>query len=96
MNNLYHKFALVSACTTLGFVLGASEEVSSATFILTATEFLIEDIYTPNGYGTDGLGDELLNNRYDNEFIQTEEGYPSIVRFPALPNLLCLMCARNS
>ena len=88
MNNLYHKFALVSACTALGFVLGASEEASSATFTLTATEFLIEDIYTPNGYGTDGLGDGLLNNRYDNEFIQTEEGYPSIVRFPSVGKIL--------
>jgi hypothetical protein len=84
MNNLYHKFALASVCTALGFVVGASEEASSATFTLTATEFLVEDIYTPNGYGTDGLGDELLNNRYDNEFIQTEEGYPSIVRFPSV------------
>ena len=84
MNNLYHKFALASVCTALGFVVGASEEASSATFTLTATEFIVEDIYTPNGYGTDGLGDELLNNRYDNEFIQTEEGCPSIVRFPSV------------
>jgi hypothetical protein len=88
MNNLYHKFALASVCTALGFVLGASEEASSATFTLTATEFLIEDIYTPNGYGTDGLGDGLLNNRYDNEFIQTEGGYPSIVRFPSVGKIL--------
>jgi hypothetical protein len=88
MNNLYHKFALASVCTALGFVVGASEEASSATFTLTATEFIVEDIYTPNGYGTDGLGDELLNNRYDNEFIQTEEGYPSIVRFPSVGKIL--------
>jgi hypothetical protein len=31
MNNLYHKIAVVSVCTALGFVLGASEEVKAAT-----------------------------------------------------------------
>jgi hypothetical protein len=32
MNNLYHKIAVASACTDLGFALGANEEAYSATF----------------------------------------------------------------
>jgi hypothetical protein len=88
MNNFYLKLTVASICTVLGFALGANIEAKAATFTLTATEFLVEDIYTPNGYGTDGLGDGLLNNRYDNEFIQTEEGYPSIVRFPSVGKIL--------
>ena len=84
MKNLYHKVAVASVCTALSFTLGANKEAKAATFTLTATEFLVEDIYTPNGYGTDGLGDELLNNRYDKEFIPNEGDYPSIVRFPSV------------
>jgi hypothetical protein len=83
MKNLYHKVAVASICTALGFVLGASKEAKAATFTLTATEFFVEDIYDQNGYGTDGLGDRLLNSRYDNEFI-SNEGYRSIVRFPSV------------
>ena len=30
----------------------------------------------------------MLNNRYDKEFIQTEGGYPSIVRFPSVGKIL--------
>jgi hypothetical protein len=37
MKNLYHKVAVASVCTALGFVLGASEEVKAATFTLTPT-----------------------------------------------------------
>jgi hypothetical protein len=88
MNNLYHKVAVVSVCTALGFALRANKEAEAATFTLTATEFFVEDIYTPNGYGTDGLGDRLLNSRYDNEFIPNEEDYPSIVRFPSVGKIL--------
>jgi hypothetical protein len=34
MNNLYHKVAVASVCTALGFALGANEEAYSATFTL--------------------------------------------------------------
>jgi hypothetical protein len=37
MNNLYHKVAVASVCTALGFVLGASKEVKAATITLTPT-----------------------------------------------------------
>jgi hypothetical protein len=84
MHNLCHKLAVASVCTALSFTWGANKEAKAAIFTLTATEFFVEDIYTPNGYGTDGLGDRLLNNRYDNEFIPNERDYPSIVRFPSV------------
>jgi hypothetical protein len=37
MNSLYHKIAVVSVCTALGFTLGANKEVKAATFTLTPT-----------------------------------------------------------
>jgi hypothetical protein len=57
MNNLYHKVAVVSVCTARGFVLGASEEVKAAVFILDPTiTFAVTD-YLPSG--SDGLGDSF-------------------------------------
>jgi hypothetical protein len=37
MNNLYHKVAVASVCTALGFALGANKEAKAATFTLTPT-----------------------------------------------------------
>jgi len=37
MKNLYHKVAVVSVCTTLSFVLGASEEAKAATITVPPT-----------------------------------------------------------
>jgi len=37
MNNLYHKVAVASVCTALGFILGASPEAKAATFAPTIT-----------------------------------------------------------
>jgi len=37
MKNLYYQVAVASACTVLGFTLGASEEVKAATITLTPT-----------------------------------------------------------
>jgi hypothetical protein len=37
MYNLYHKVAVASVCTALGFALGANKEVKAATFTLTRT-----------------------------------------------------------
>jgi len=52
MNNLYHKIAVASVCTTLSFVLGASEEVKAATITLTpVTSFGVTD------KNMDSLGD---------------------------------------
>jgi hypothetical protein len=37
MNNLYHKVAVASVCTALGFALGANKEAKAATITLTPT-----------------------------------------------------------
>ncbi len=37
MNNLYHKIAVASVCTALGFALGANKEARAATFTFTST-----------------------------------------------------------
>ena len=68
MNNLYHKVAVASVCTALGFALGASEEAYSATFTLAPTiNFqVIEDgiwggdeDYPYSHYQFDGVGDRV-------------------------------------
>jgi len=58
MNNLYHKVAVASICTAVGFVLGASKEAKAASFTLAPTIIFqvvdgFSDVY-------DGLGDELF------------------------------------
>jgi hypothetical protein len=56
MNNLYHKFAITSVCTALGFGLGANQEAYSATFSLQpTTAFVVRDS------NSDGLGDLLIS-----------------------------------
>src|SRR4028119_2337900 len=60
MNNLYHKVAVASVCTALGFALGASEEAYSATFTLPPTiTFQVND----NNF--DGLGDRVHGGNFD-------------------------------
>jgi hypothetical protein len=81
MNTLYHKIAIASVCTALSFTLGANQEAKAATFTLTATEFFVDDI-APNGYPTDGLGDVLLNSRYEKEFIFSTF-FDSKAKFPS-------------
>jgi len=55
MNNLYHKVAVASVCTALGFALGANEEAYPATFTLQpTTAFAVRDS------NSDGLGDLLI------------------------------------
>jgi len=84
MSNLYHKVAVASLCTALSFTLGANKEVKAATFTLTGTKFFIDDVYPPNN-GIDGVGDRLLNSRYDNEFtINDEFVLPDVYRFPTV------------
>ena len=57
MKNLYHKVAVASVCTALGFVMGASEEAKAATFSLGPTiTFEVADYLPP---GADGLGDSF-------------------------------------
>jgi hypothetical protein len=55
MKNFYHKVAVASVCTALGFVLGVSEEVKAATLSLEPTiTFAVTDYLPP---ASDGLGD---------------------------------------
>ena len=60
MNNLYHKIAVVSVCTTLGFALGANKEVKAATFTLRLTSSADSDgisFSIRDSNPQDGLGD---------------------------------------
>jgi hypothetical protein len=84
MNNLY-KVALFSVCTVLSFTLEANTEAKAATFTLTAsTKFFIDDI-DPLNNNINGVGDRLLNSRYDNEFIRDNEFVLSdLYRFPTV------------
>jgi hypothetical protein len=54
MNNLYHKIAVTSVCTALGFAFGANKEARAATFTLAPTiNFEVLD------YSKDGVGDSV-------------------------------------
>lgn len=65
MNNLYRKVAVASACTALGFVLGASPEAKAAsfTFAPTITFEVIDGGY--DGDSFDGLGDLVFPGNFD-------------------------------
>jgi len=70
MNNLYHKVAVASVCTALGFVLGASPEAKAASFTVSPTitfEVLdLEDQYYFGGPGRfDGRGDLVFPGNFD-------------------------------
>jgi hypothetical protein len=59
MSNFYHKVAVVSACTALGFALGANKEAKAATFSLppTITSAVIDIDSSTTTF--DGLGDTV-------------------------------------
>jgi len=68
MNNLYHKVAVASVCTALGFALGANKEAYSATLTLPPTiNFQVIDDgiwggtedYPYSHYVFDGVGDRF-------------------------------------
>jgi hypothetical protein len=60
MKNLYYQVAVASACTVLGFALGASEEVKAATITLTPT---IQ------------FGVNTMSNRFNNSFSELSPQY---------------------
>ncbi|MEG4034616.1 PEP-CTERM sorting domain-containing protein [Microcoleus sp. S36b_A4] len=65
MKNHYHKVAVASVCTALGFALGSNTEAKAATFTLApAITFEVIDF---NYYGNsfDGLGDEVFPGNFD-------------------------------
>jgi hypothetical protein len=73
MNNLYHKVAVVSVCTTLGFALGANKEVKAATFTFVPYySSTIIDHSRPTGQdGIDGQGDEYYPTLYPSVEIRS-------------------------
>ena len=86
MNNLYHKVAVASVCTALGFALGASEEAKAATFTLPPTiTFQVND----NNF--DGRGDRVQSGNFDfivrGTFAEAAEfGEINIGSFSLAPN----------
>jgi hypothetical protein len=66
MNNLYHKVAVASVCTTLGFALRANEEAKAVTFNFAPTiTFEVVDSSTYFGTSFDGLGDAVFPGNFD-------------------------------
>jgi hypothetical protein len=65
MNNLYHKIAVASVCTALGFALGATEEAKAATLTLppAVTFEVVDTDFFDNSF--DGLGDEVFPGNFD-------------------------------
>jgi hypothetical protein len=62
MNNLYHKIAVASVCTALGFALGANKEAKAATITLEpAINFEVLD------YSKDGVADSVRSE--DNSYF---------------------------
>jgi len=60
MKNLYHKVAVASVCTALGFALVANEEAKAATITSApAITFGVLDV-NDGGNSFDGIGDEVL------------------------------------
>jgi hypothetical protein len=93
MSNLYHKVAVASVCTTLSFVLGASEEAKAATFTWAPTiTFEVIDGGPFSGGIYDGLGDEVFPGNFDvvysgpNYLEAAEFAEFNIDNFSAAPN----------
>jgi hypothetical protein len=60
INNLYHKLAVASICTALGFAIGASEEAKAATFDSGSYSGITFQAYDGGSFGSfDGLGDAV-------------------------------------
>ncbi len=66
MNNLYHKVAVASVCTALGFAIGATKEAKAATFNSFFPYPLITfQAYDGGSFGSfDGLGDTVDSVTY--------------------------------
>jgi len=88
MNNLYHKVAVASVCTALGFALGASEEAKAATFTLAPTI-----TFQVNDNNLDGRGDRVQSGNFDfivrGTFAEAAEfGEINIGSFSLAPNTI--------
>jgi len=77
MNNLYHKVAVASVCTALGFALGTNKEAKAATF---NTSFPYPTItfqaIDGGSFGSfDGLGDAVSSIAYPGDDSPTDSWY---------------------
>jgi hypothetical protein len=68
MNNLYHKVAVASVCTALGFALGANKEAKASTFTLTpSSSYTVADAVVPDGVGDYALFYTLMVTKQEYE-----------------------------
>jgi hypothetical protein len=65
MNNLYHKVAVASVCTALGFALGANPEAKAASFNLGGSNTFVVMDSNYFGHSFDGLGDLVFPALFD-------------------------------
>jgi len=65
MNNFYHKLAVASICTALGFAIGANEEAKAATFNSSFYYPSTFQAFDGGSFGSfDGLGDAVTSIAY--------------------------------
>ena len=94
MNNLYHKVAVASVCTALGFALVANEEAKAATLSLPSTiNFGVLDV-NDGGNSFDGVGDEVLPPGFPPLVLKGTQGEAAqfaefnIGSFSQIPNII--------
>ena len=94
MNNLYHKVAVASVCTALGFALGANEEAKAATITSgPAITFGVLDV-NDGGNSFDGLGDEVFPAGFPPVILRGTQGEVAqfaefnIGSFSQIPNII--------
>jgi hypothetical protein len=62
MNNFYHKLAVASICTALGFAIGANKEAKAATFKSSSYYSITFETNDGGSFGSfDGLGDAVTS-----------------------------------
>jgi hypothetical protein len=92
MSNLYHKVAVASVCTTLGFALGLNKEAKAVTFTLVPTsQFIAIDHFNPRS-GLDGLGNEYYFTSNPSAEIRYRLGIRAFYEF----NIANLSLASNT
>jgi hypothetical protein len=94
MKNLYHKVAVASVCTALGFALVANEEAKAATISLPSTiNFGVLDV-NDGGNSFDGIGDEVLPAGFPPTVLNGTQGEAAqfaefnIGSFSQIPNII--------
>ena len=72
MNNFYHKLAVASICTALGFAIGANEEAKAATFRSSYYYSTTFHAYDGGSFGSfDGLGDAVDSIAHPDPEVQS-------------------------